>query len=183
LSAPQFFKQDKTYVPGDLTQPQDQHPTRQQLLKERNKPTEPQLNPLYTEQHECTDRLAVLQENETKRRETSAHVLDDISNSAARQPLPDICQKPEAGADDTMKENRAICEKPNEVEDPTPLIPAFCNFRAAKKMHSENLEHQPLPDAIMDLAFRRLQAQGADNPGLALDVIPMATGKEGFSDF
>jgi hypothetical protein len=138
-------------------------------LKERKKSAELTKNPLYTEKHVCTDRLAPLKENE--QRENSPHVLEDISN--LNQPLPKI----ESVVDDGMNENRAICEKPNEVESPFPLIPAFCNFRAAKKMAQENLEHQPLPDAIMDLAFRRLQAQGADNPGLALDVIPMATGE------
>lgn len=71
---------------------------------------------------------------------------------------------------------REVTEKPGE-RNTTPIIPAFCNFQVARKMHAENLEHQPLPDSIMDRAYRKLQAQGFANPELALDVFPMATGK------
>lgn len=70
---------------------------------------------------------------------------------------------------------REVTEKPGE-RNTTPIIPAYCNFQVAKKMHAENLEHQPLPDSIMDRAYRKLQAQGFANPELALDVFPLATG-------
>lgn len=70
---------------------------------------------------------------------------------------------------------REVTEKPGE-QNTIPLVPANCNFLVARKMHVENLEHQPLPDSIMDKAFRRLQALGATNPELALNVIPTATG-------
>lgn len=70
---------------------------------------------------------------------------------------------------------REVTEKPGE-RNTQPIIPAFCNFQVAKKMHDENLEHQPLPDSIMDRAYRKLQAQGFANPELALDVFPLATG-------
>lgn len=42
-------------------------------------------------------------------------------------------------------------------------------------MAQENLDHQPLPDAILDKSFLTLQAQGDPNPGLALDVQPIST--------
>lgn len=80
---------------------------------------------------------------------------------------------------------REVTEKPGE-RNTTPIIPAFCNFQVAKKMHAENLEHQPLPDSIMDRAYRKLQAQGFANPELALDVFPLATGNifaDSFSDY
>lgn len=70
---------------------------------------------------------------------------------------------------------RDVTEKPGEWDAP-PMVPASWNFEAARKMAVENLEHQPLPDAIMDKAFRRVQAQGARNPELALNVFPLATG-------
>lgn len=76
-----------------------------------------------------------------------------------------------------MPPDKPIAEKPTERNVPEPIVPAYCNFLSARKMAQENLEHQPLPDAIMDLAFRKLQSLGAANPGLALDVIPIATGK------
>lgn len=68
-----------------------------------------------------------------------------------------------------------VSEKPGEANT-IPLIPAYCNFQAAKKMAQENLEHQPLPDSIMDRAYRKMQAQGFLNPELALDIEPIATG-------
>lgn len=71
---------------------------------------------------------------------------------------------------------RDVTEKPGEWIF-EPMVPASWNFQAARKMHVENLEHQPLPDSIMDKAFRRVQAQGSLNPGLALDVSPTATGE------
>lgn len=60
------------------------------------------------------------------------------------------------------------------------LIPAHCNFQAARKMAQENLEHQPLPDSIMDRTFLKMQSQGLINPELALNVEPKATGMERF---
>lgn len=56
------------------------------------------------------------------------------------------------------------------------FIPAICNFETARKMAQENLEHQPLPDAVMDIAFRKAQVAGSANPGAALEVGPYATG-------
>ncbi|KFB50869.1 AGAP004908-PA-like protein [Anopheles sinensis] len=56
------------------------------------------------------------------------------------------------------------------------FIPAICNFQTARKMAQENLEHQPLPDAVIDIAFRKAQAAGFPNPGMELSVGPYATG-------
>lgn len=57
------------------------------------------------------------------------------------------------------------------------FIPAICNFQTARKMAQENLEHQPLPDAVIDIAFRKAQAAGFPNPGMELSVGPYATGR------
>lgn len=62
------------------------------------------------------------------------------------------------------------------------FIPAICNFETARKMAQENLEHQPLPDAVMDIAFRKAQVAGSANPGAALEVGPYATGTLKFSN-
>lgn len=59
------------------------------------------------------------------------------------------------------------------------FIPAICNFQTARKMAQENLEHQPLPDAVIDIAFRKAQAAGFPNPGIELSVGPYATGEWG----
>ncbi|XP_055620984.1 uncharacterized protein LOC129765122 isoform X2 [Toxorhynchites rutilus septentrionalis] len=58
----------------------------------------------------------------------------------------------------------------------TAFVPAIGNFQTARKMAQENLEHQPLPDAVMDIAFRKAQVAGSANPGFALEVGPYATG-------
>lgn len=73
----------------------------------------------------------------------------------------------------TMRQE--VSEKPGESNS-IPLIPAYCNFQAARKMAQENLEHQPLPDSIMDRTFLKMQAQGLPHPELSLNVEPIATG-------
>lgn len=54
---------------------------------------------------------------------------------------------------------------------------AFHNFQTARRMRRENLDHEPLPDAVLDKRFNELQAQGDLHPGLSLNNIPVATGK------
>lgn len=68
----------------------------------------------------------------------------------------------------------SITEKPNE-RCPSPVVPAYANFELAKRMHQDNLDHQPLPDCVADLAFRRAQISGGHG-GLALEIDPIATG-------
>ncbi|KAF5281988.1 hypothetical protein FQA39_LY00512 [Lamprigera yunnana] len=48
------------------------------------------------------------------------------------------------------------------------ILAAIKNFNLAKKLHKENLEHQPLPDALADSMYRKLQMQRHREPGLAL---------------
>uniref|UniRef100_A0A336LLE6 CSON010692 protein n=1 Tax=Culicoides sonorensis TaxID=179676 RepID=A0A336LLE6_CULSO len=75
-----------------------------------------------------------------------------------------------------MRIERPVAEKPTERNVPEPIVPAYCNFLTARKMAQENLEHEPLPDAVMDLAYRKLLSKGEKYAGLALNVQPMATG-------
>lgn len=121
------------------------------------------LNSLYTEKHNnCTDNVELLNDQESKRREKTDPILSEI----------DLI--PDDKLNDKMRQE--VTDKPGE-NNTVPLIPAYCNFEMARRMAQENLEHQPLPDSIMDRAFRKLQAQGVRNPELALDVYPTATGK------
>lgn len=122
-----------------------------------------QPNSLYVESHDCTDNVEILNEKESKRREK----IDDI--------LSDVEKLPDDSFNEKMRQE--VTEKPG-AGNTVPLIPAYCNFETARKMAQENLEHQPLPDSIMDRAFRKLQAQGVRNPELALDVFPTATGEK-----
>lgn len=111
------------------------------------------------EKHDCKDTVGILNSQEKEYREKIPHILgEDFKNNFEEMV------------------NQHVAEKPGSLSPPSPIIPAYCNFQTARKMHAENLEHQPLPDAVADRAYRRLQAQGILNPGLALQVLPMATG-------
>ncbi|XP_030378789.1 uncharacterized protein LOC115627296 [Scaptodrosophila lebanonensis] len=91
--------------------------------------------------------------------------------------LPPVVTVPDYSADpDLIKKMplHSITEKPNE-RCPSPVVPAYANFELAKRMHQDNLDHQPLPDCVADLAFRKAQISGGHG-GLALDIDPIATG-------
>lgn len=148
-----------------------------------DKKLKPNLNELYTEKHDCTDQVALLEEKKEYEKEDTPHVLgigvpDNLEALEISAPLEPISNEEETNEllPKMKLDQRSISEKPTERGVPNPIVPAYCNFLTARKMAQENLEHQPLPDAIMDLAFRKLQAQGALNPGLALDVTPITTG-------
>lgn len=165
-------------MPGDFTKPSQRHPSRklledQRRNKARNHSPHVELNDLYLQKHDC-DYSQGCPLPIDKRRPHSPHLLDPCD-----LPAPEPAAA--AGAhDDEMR--REVTEKPGEWIS-EPMVPAAWNFQAARKMHVENLEHQPLPDSIMDKAFRRVQAQGALNPGLALDVTPTATGESQYIFF
>lgn len=148
------------YTPGDLTDPYQQHSSRELLISQKRGKSgkiEPQyeLNDLYLEKSNSP---------------THHHHQQHYHHNASKDCAVDV--EP-INVEDEM--TREVTEKPGE-RNTTPIIPAYCNFQVAKKMHAENLEHQPLPDSIMDRAYRKLQAQGFANPELALDVFPLATG-------
>lgn len=164
---------DLCYIPGDLTESNQVHHTRNNLVNEAapasNKQQLPPLNSLYVEQHKCTDEVELLNKNfETARDKSNSVANEHILNHIEQ--LPDC---PDA-IDEKMRSE--VTEKPGE-NNTIPLIPAIYNFNTARKMAQENLEHQPLPDSIMDRAFRKMQAQGVANPELALDVLPVCTGE------
>ncbi|XP_008191580.2 uncharacterized protein LOC103312526 isoform X2 [Tribolium castaneum] len=64
----------------------------------------------------------------------------------------------------------------NRSKPPSPIIAAIKNFQLAKKLHRENLEHDPLPDTITNRKYRQLQMQRSQEPGLALKNENFATG-------
>ncbi|KAB0799354.1 hypothetical protein PPYR_07234 [Photinus pyralis] len=66
------------------------------------------------------------------------------------------------------------CRKDKRVN--SPIIAAIRNFDLAKKLHKENLEHQPLPDTVSDAFYRKLQMQRHREPGLALKEGNYASG-------
>lgn len=50
----------------------------------------------------------------------------------------------------------------------SPLTLTKKNFEQAAKCHRENLEHQPLPDTVPYAAYKRMQMERAQHPGMAL---------------
>lgn len=144
-----------------MTEPDQQHHSRS-ILEEKSPVRLPELNELYVERPKNE-----LNENGELRGccETEQRSPDDNSFAELIDQLPQI--------DKTMRNE--VSEKPGE-NNTIPLIPAYCNFQAARKMAQENLEHQPLPDSIMDRTFLKMQSQGLLNPELSLNVEPQATG-------
>lgn len=118
-----------------------------------------ELNQLYTEKHDCTDDLALLQEKKDYENHDAPHVLgtgvpDNLEALQASAPFETEITygtkgEPEHGS--RMRIERPVAEKPTERNVPEPIVPAYCNFLTARKMAQENLEHEPLPDAVMDI--------------------------------
>ncbi|CAO1381196.1 unnamed protein product [Diamesa hyperborea] len=77
---------------------------------------------------------------------------------------------------DISQPSKSSSRKLLEARAKTAFAAAYYNFQTARKMAQENLDHQPLPDAILDKGFLTLQGQGDPNPGLGLDVQPISTG-------
>jgi hypothetical protein len=77
---------------------------------------------------------------------------------------------------DRLQPSRSSSNKLREARAKSAFAAAYHNFETAKKMAQENLDHQPLPDAILDKNFTDLQAQGDPSPGLGLDVQLKTTG-------
>ncbi|XP_030567982.1 uncharacterized protein LOC115767790 [Drosophila novamexicana] len=194
---------DLSYTPGDLTEPEYRLPTHQQLLEEKNR----------APQHDLERELLPLSrlyltEQEDKYPATRAETSRAVTSAAGRQfpvlaaaqakytgqlngsnshsaselefvPGKDLISLPSVQAPAEAEPARkmplhSITAKPNE-RCPSPVVPAYANFELAKRMHQDNLDHQPLPDCVADLAYRRAQIGGAHG-GLALDIDPIATG-------
>ncbi|XP_063709417.1 uncharacterized protein LOC134837950 [Culicoides brevitarsis] len=175
------------YLPGDITKPAEQHSTRQLLVREKQqkalgKIPNFELNQLYTEKHNCIDDIALLQEKKNYENQDASHILgtgvpDNLEALQTSAPFEtEIGKEEEDKHESRMRIERPVAEKPTERNVPEPIVPAYCNFLTARKMAQENLEHEPLPDAVMDIAYRKLLSKGQQYPGLALHVNPMATG-------
>lgn len=75
-----------------------------------------------------------------------------------------------------LQPSKSSSNKLREARAKSAFAAAYYNFQTARKMAQDNLDHQPLPDAILDKNFTELQAQGDPNPGLGLDVQLTTTG-------
>lgn len=59
----------------------------------------------------------------------------------------------------------------------TPILAAISNFNLAKKLHKENLEHNPLPDTITDRMYKKLQMERHQDASVSLEDKQCATGR------
>lgn len=153
-----------SYKPGDLTEPDQQHHSRA-ILDAKSAVRLPELNDLYVERPKSNE-IEVNSGDVRRCCETDQRSPKDNSLTELIDQLPQI----------EIAMRHEVSDKPGE-HNTVPLIPAYCNFQAARKMAQENLEHQPLPDSIMDRTFLKMQAQGLLYPELSLNVEPTATGK------
>ncbi|XP_050299108.1 uncharacterized protein LOC126737997, partial [Anthonomus grandis grandis] len=132
------------YVPGDLTE-EKHRPDSHELLAENrfnDKPTEPHPGfPKYRDDF-------------SRKSPEPPRTLDDQVAEVLNN-----CGK------DTMVTNSEERKKTGIL---SPIRTAISNFVLAKKLHKENLEHNPLPDTITDSIYRKLQLQRMLEPGLTL---------------
>ncbi|XP_043659284.1 uncharacterized protein LOC122623950 [Drosophila teissieri] len=191
-----------SYTPGELTEPQFRLPSHQELLDQKRLSTDSlplgrlsldtrDTQPIkYREQLGSAagrqfPALAAAQNRYTDHLERGSEL-----SFSCLEPGKDLISLPTVGVrnfdpqpatggandPDLIRKMplHSITEKPNE-RCPSPVVPAYANFELAKRMHQDNLDHQPLPDCVADLAFRRAQIAGG-HAGLALEIDPIATG-------
>ncbi|RZC32579.1 serine/threonine-protein kinase RIO1 [Asbolus verrucosus] len=147
------------YVPGDLTDEKHRLPSHDSLAQNRYQNNTDDSGNGYP-----------------RYREDFSKPLPEIKNKTIpRDEVEAECQNHKR-----MAEHNYICNGIKEAvrkKTPSPIIAAIKNFQLAKKLHRENLEHDPLPDTITNSKYRRLQMQRSQkDPGLALNDDNYATG-------
>ncbi|CAG9826598.1 unnamed protein product [Diabrotica balteata] len=132
------------YVPGDLTDKQHQHPTYEKLSKNRFPTEQPLLNG-FPRIRDDFSKLPEVKQDVNKEVEEfyATHKQMVQTHPSHSSPLP--------------KKERIL----------SPILAAISNFNLAKKLHKENLEHNPLPDTLTDAMYRKmlLHRQGKDYEG------------------
>lgn len=105
----------------------------------------------------------------------------------------DFCRPSPEREKDISKEVKDFCNLNKEMIDApppstevqhkrkgrllSPILAAISNFNLAKKLHRENLEHNPLPDTVTDRLYKKIQMQRKGEAGLSLEDNNFATGK------
>lgn len=152
-----FFIQNKEntcpYIPGDFTDDKYRLPSHEILSQNQDKP---------------------VLKGYPRYRDDFSKPLPEIENTILdRNEVEKEYQNHKAMAEAIYASKESVKIK----KPPSPIIAAIKNFQLAKKLHRENLEHDPLPDTITNLKYRKLQMQRSDkDPGLALNNENFATG-------
>lgn len=150
-----------TYIPGSLTDPNQRHDSYDELVAKSS---------------ECPEIQPPSAKGYPKYRDDFSRESPPPPNDLKQQAEEVYSKHKEMlQAEYNKAENK---QKKEEEEEEDPQIQnAIANFNLAKKLHSENLEHEPLPDALTDALYRKLQMQKYEkDPGLALKVSPRVTG-------
>lgn len=107
-------------------------------------------------------------------------IRNDLSRLGP-QPEKDVSKEVEDFCNQNKEMISAVrnCEVENKKKGRllSPILSAISNFNLAKKLHRENLEHNPLPDTVTDRLFKKIQMQRQQEPGLSLEDKHSATGK------
>lgn len=111
-------------------------------------------------------------------RQDSVEKVESVKNGAhsLSADMNKINLEPIKSPNGQLHPSKSSSNKLREARAKSAFAAAYFNFQTAKKMAQDNLDHQPLPDAILDKNFTELQAQGDPNPGLGLDVHLTTTG-------
>ncbi|XP_066145141.1 uncharacterized protein [Euwallacea fornicatus] len=138
------------YVPGDLTYDEHRPDNYDELAKNRFNNNQ-EIKPSYPKPR------------------------DDFSKSLT-EPVKSLDEQVQEVIENCDKE--MVSDKKSSSRILTPIISAISNFNLAKKLHKENLEHDPLPDTITDAIYRKLQIQRKmeQDPGLMLEDKTFACG-------
>lgn len=148
-----------TYIPGSLTEPNKRHDSYDELVK----------------------------------KSSEAQEIEAPSSKGYPKYKNDFSKKSPSDSKDLKEETEEVYNKLKEMqhteykfdksggtekeETPPHILNTIANFNLAKKLHSENLEHEPLPDTLTDALYRKLQMQKyVKDPGLALKDSPRVTG-------
>ncbi|CAH1992088.1 unnamed protein product [Acanthoscelides obtectus] len=144
------------YVPGDFTE-ENRPDSYYELAKNRYPSREPEIRRGFPKVREDFTRRDQAQEGLTQNASQPCELKEDMKHCESRP-----------------KTTGSSKEKSSRLS--SPILNAISNFSLAKKLHRENLEHQPLPDTVTHAAYQKLQMQRAEEPGLALDEECNVTG-------
>lgn len=147
------------YVPGDLTAEKDRPDSYNQLAQNRFNDKEPEIRKGYPKYREDFSKIPPEPEK------SLSEQVDEVLKNCGKEMVSEECQEKKGN---NTKKGRIL----------SPIINAISNFNLAKKLHKENLEHDPLPDTITDSIYRKLQMQRIldHDPGMTLKDESFACG-------
>ncbi|KAG5880512.1 hypothetical protein JTB14_003971 [Gonioctena quinquepunctata] len=149
-----FNNESVPYVPGDLTEEHHQLPSHNELAVNR-----------FTEDKSPRKGLPNIRDN-------------------FLQALPEPERNLTKEVEDFYKSHKEMlhAECPEKFRESkkdrilSPILAAISNFNLAKRLHKENLEHNPLADTVCDSMYKKMQMHRDCEPGLMLEDKHCATG-------